>query len=165
LGPLSIEKEGLMFALISIGRIVLVIGSFLLLALSTRPDLLMSALAGLGVPGALTYIVVTSIQIVPRFQARASMIIDAQHSRGLSTEGNLLQRARALTPLIMPLILSSLVDVEERSMAIEARAFNAPGSKTSLTVIVDTVKQRIARWAMLMVIILLIGYRIWQLLT
>ena len=164
-GPLTIEKEGLIFALISIGRIILVIGSFLLLALSTRPDYLMSALNSLGMPGALTYIVVASIQIVPRFQARASMIIDAQRSRGLSTEGNVLQRARALIPLIMPLILSSLVDVEERSMAIEARAFNAPGSKTSLTIIVDTGKQRIARWAMLIVIILLIGYRIWQLLT
>ncbi len=164
-GPLSIEKEGVIFAMGSVGRIIVVISSFLLLTLATRPDSLMNALTKIGVPAGITYIVVTTIQIVPRFQAKAASIIDAQRSRGLITEGNLLKRTRALVPLVMPLVLSSLVDVEERAIAIEARAFNSPGSKTSLNVIPDTSTQRIARWIMFLLIVLIIGYRIWWSLT
>ena len=165
IGPLSVEKDGIAFAFASVGHILLVIGSFLLLAMTTRPDLLMNALTKLGIPGAITYIVVTTIQIIPRFQAKAATIIDAQRSRGLKTEGNFLQRARALTPLVLPLVLSSLVDVEERAIAIEARAFNTPGPKTILIDCVDTQNQRIARFIIFIIIILMIGLRLWWLLT
>lgn len=165
LGPFSVEKEGIVFAFISVGRITIVISSFLLLAMATRPDSLMSALSAIGLPGAITYIVVTTIQIIPRFQVKATIIIDAQRSRGLITEGNLPHRVRALLPLIMPLVLSSLVDVEERAIAIEARAFNSPGPKTSLMTINDTSLQRLSRWIMLLLMLLLIGYRIWWSLT
>ena len=161
IGPFTVEKEGVFFAFTSIGRITLVIGSFLLLAMATRPDFLMSALSAIGLPGAITYIVVTTIQIIPRFQLKAAVIIDAQRSRGLKTEGNILQRASALVPLVLPLILSSLVDVEERAISLEARAFNKPGPKTSLFVIADTRSQRIARRMMIILIILMIGYRLW----
>lgn len=164
-GPFTFEKEGITFALASVGRIMLVISSFLLLALATRPDALMNALTNIGLPGSITYIVVTTIQIVPRFQSRAATIIDAQHSRGLNTEGNLIQRGKALVPLILPLVLSSIVDVEERAIAIEARAFNSPGPKTSLVIIEDSRIQKYLRWIMILIMILLIGYRVWWSLT
>lgn len=163
IGPLSVETEGILYAFASVGRILLVISSFLLLSMTTRPDLLMNALNKLGLPGAITYIIVTTIQIIPRFQEKAASIIDAQRSRGLSTEGNLLQRARALTPLVLPLVLSSLLDVEERAIAIEARAFNSPGQKTSLIDLIDTQYQRIARYILLVIITLMIGFRLWLL--
>jgi energy-coupling factor transport system permease protein len=164
-GPFTVEKEGLTFALASVGRILLVISSFLLLALATRPDALMNALTNIGLPGSITYIVVTTIQIVPRFQSRAATITDAQRSRGLNTEGNLIQRGKALIPLILPLVLSSIVDVEERAIAIEARAFNSPGPKTSLVDIEDSRVQKFIRWVMILLMILLIGFRLWWSLT
>ena len=135
IGPLSLKLEGLQFAVTSTGRILMVVSSFLFFALTTRPDSLMTALVGRGFPPTLAYIVVTTIQIVPRFQARAEGILAAQRARGLETEGRLTRRLRALLPLVGPLVLGSLVDVEERAIAIEARAFNRPGPKTSLRTI------------------------------
>lgn len=165
IGPFTVEKEAIIFAFGSVGRIMLVIGSFLLLALATRPDSLMNALTNLGLPGAITYIVVTTIQIAPRFQSKARTIIDAQQSRGLITEGNLIIRGKALVPLILPLVLGSIVDVEERAIAIEARAFNSPGPKTSLVTINDTRLQKLFRWTLFLLMLLLIGFRIWWSLT
>jgi energy-coupling factor transport system permease protein len=150
LGPLSLKREGLLFAAASVGRILAVVSAFLLFALTTRPDTLMIALAQRGVPGSLAYIVVATIQIVPRFQAKAQAILNAQRARGLETEGNLARRARAVVPLIAPLILGSLLDVEERAMAMEARAFNRPGPKTSLVEVGEVPWERGARlgiWA------------------
>ncbi len=145
LGPLSFKREGILFAAVSTGRILDVVGSFLLLSLSTRPDELMIALSQRGLPGSLTYIMLSTIQIVPRFQARAQTILDAQRSRGLETEGSLLQRSRTLLPLIGPLILGSFIDIEERAIALEARAFSRPGVKTSLLVLADSRPQAVLR--------------------
>jgi energy-coupling factor transport system permease protein len=149
LGPLSLKAEGLAFALASTGRILMIVSSFLLLALSTRPDLLMIALAQRGFPSTLSYIVVTTIQIVPYFQGKARAILDAQRSRGLETEGGLRRRVRALLPLIVPLVLSSILDVEERAIALEARAFGRRGTKTSLQELSDSRAQSVLRWAIL----------------
>jgi energy-coupling factor transport system permease protein len=145
-GPISLKREGLFFAIASTGRILVVIGSFLWFAFTTRPDILMISLAQRGLPASLAYLIVATIQIVPRFQARAVSIIDAQRARGLETSGNLIQRGRAVLPLVIPLILSSLTDVEERALAIEARAFNHPVPKTSLVEIEEADWEPAARW-------------------
>ena len=160
-GPFSLKSEGLTFALASTGRILIVVSSFIWFALTTRPDTLMTALAQRGLPANLAYTIVATIQIVPRFQARAATIIDAQRSRGLETEGNMLRRARAVVPLVVPLILSSLVDVEERALAIEARAFNRPGPKTSLAEIAEARWEPALRWALLMAAVGVLAFRLW----
>lgn len=160
IGPLSLKAEGVLFAATSTGRILVVVASFVLLALSTRPDMLMIALSERGFPGTMTYLVVTTIQIVPRFQSKAATILDAQRSRALETEGSLRRRARALLPLVVPLILGSIVDVEERAIALEARAFGRRGPKTSLQSLPDSGRQAILRWALLALIPLLVAGRI-----
>ena len=160
------KQEGALFALISVGRIVLMMSAFILFAMSTRPDTLMISLKQVGVPSSLAYIIVTTLQIIPRFQSKASTILDAQRSRGLETEGNLLVRSRAFVPIVLPLVLGSLVDVEERAIAIEARGFNSTKNETSLIEIPDTKNQRLARKMFVVLMILSIIARIaWQLFS
>jgi energy-coupling factor transport system permease protein len=161
IGPLSLKAEGLQFTILSTGRILIVVSSFLWLALTTRPDLLMTALNQRGLPPSISYLIVSSIQIFPRFQTRAETILDAQRSRGLETGGNLLSRARAVVPLVVPLILSSLIDVEERALAIEARGFNNPGPKTSLIEIRQSAWEIPLRWLLLLVMAGLVVLRLW----
>lgn len=153
LGPLSVKAEGLHFALASTGRILSVVFSFLLLSFSTRPDKLMIALAQRGLPPTITYIVLSTIQIVPQFQARAQTILDAQQSRGLQLSGRLLNRARALVPLVVPLVLGSIVEVEQRAVALEARAFSRPGPKTSYLTLEDSRRQAWLRVALILLMI------------
>ncbi len=150
LGPLALKLDGLAFAARSTGRILTIVASFLLLTYSTRPDGLMLALSQRGVPKGIAYIMLTTMQIVPRFQAKANTILDAQRSRGLETSGNLWRRARALLPLIQPLVLGSILDIEERAVALEVRAFGRPGPKSSLLTLVDTAGQRALRRLLLL---------------
>lgn len=158
------KQEGALFAIISVGRIVLVMSAFILFAMSTRPDTLMISLKQVGAPSGLAYIIVTTLQIIPRFISKASTILDAQRSRGLETEGNMLVRARALVPIILPLVLGSLVEVEERAIAIEARGFNSAKKETSLIEIPDTRTQVVMRRVFVILIILTVVARIaWQL--
>ena len=161
LGPLSLKRDGVIFATTSAGRILMVVSSFLWFALTTRPDLLMTSLVQRGLPSNLAYIIVATIQIIPRFQQRAITIMDAQRSRGLETEGNFLQRVRGVLPLVVPLILSSLVDVEERALAVEARAFNHPGKKTSLIEISQARWEPVLRWGIILAMLAMVALSVW----
>jgi energy-coupling factor transport system permease protein len=125
--------------------------------------MLMISLKQAGLPGGLAYIIVTTLQLVPQFVAKANTILDAQRSRGMETQGTLLTRARALLPLILPLVVGSLLEVEERAIAIEARAFNSKRVETSLVEISDSQNQRHMRMGLVMLTILsiVLGY-IWR---
>ncbi len=158
------KKEGVIFALVSIGRIVLTMGDFMLFTMTTRPDTLMISLKQIGMPSSLAYIVVTTLQIIPSFQMKASTILDAQRSRGLETEGNIFIRSRALVPVILPLVLGSLMDVEERAIAIQARAFGSNKKETSLIEIPDSDRERSIRRIFVIIILTTILFRVlWQL--
>jgi len=160
------KVEGALFAVISVGRIILVMAGFILFAMTTRPDTLMISLKQVGVPSSLAYIIVTTLQIIPRFQSKASTILDAQRSRGLETDGNVFVRARAVVPIILPLVLGSLVEVEERAIAIEARGFNSNKKETSLIEIPDSNAQVFFRKFFVLLMVLSILARIaWQLLN
>jgi energy-coupling factor transporter transmembrane protein EcfT len=84
----------------------------------------------------------------------------------METKGNLLIRARAIIPVVLPLVLGSLIEVEERAIAIEARGFNSNRKETSLVEIPDTISQVVFRKALLIFITVLMVARIaWQLLN
>jgi len=164
-GPLSLKSEGLQFAVVSTGRILMIVSSFLWFSLTTRPDHLMNSLSRIGFPSNLAYVIVATIQIAPRFQSRAATILDAQRARGLETEGSLRTRARALVPLVIPLVLSSLIDVEERALAVEARAFNRQGPKTFLIELPEAAWEPAARWFMVVLMVSILGLRVYLAIT
>lgn len=165
IGPLSLKYEGVQFAVASTGRILIIVSSFLWFSLTTRPDHLMNSLAQIGFPSNLAYVIVATIQIAPRFQSRAATILDAQRARGLETEGSLRTRVRAMAPLVIPLILSSLIDVEERALAVEARAFNRQGPKTFLVELSEASWEPPARWTMVVMVVLILGLRLYLVIT
>ncbi len=166
IGPLSLKAEGLVFATTITGRLLAIMGSFLLFSLGTRPDDLMISLEERGIPNSITYIILSTIQLVPGLQARSGKIRDAQRARGLETEGNFLQRIKALMPLIEPLVLGSIIDVDERAIALEARGFSSERQKTFLRTVEDPRGEQIFRSVLLVVCILLILIRIfWPLLN
>jgi energy-coupling factor transport system permease protein len=160
LGPFMLARQGLEFAFLTSTRLLAFTGTFLLLLETTHPADLVYALTERGLPRSIGYILLVSLQIVPDMSARATAILEAQRSRGLETSG-VVRRVSALVPLVGPLVVGALVDVEERAMALESRAYTAAGPKTSLRQLVDTPAQRIVRWAILLALLGLIGVRIW----
>ena len=161
IGSFEFTLEGWLAGLAFAARILLAVGGALLLMLSTRPDMLMLALTQSGFPPSLAYVMLTSIQIFPRFQERAQVILEAQQARGLEIHVNIIKRLRLLVPLVGPLVLSSIVDVEERAMALEARAFSRSGRKSSLLVLRDSGWQRVLRWSLFALAFVLVGVRFW----
>jgi energy-coupling factor transport system permease protein len=146
-GPASVTSEGLLFAAQTSLRLVVMLGSFLFLLLTTHPGVLMSAMVERGMSPNTSYVISATLQIVPAFRARAQNVLRAQQARGLDTTG-FRRRVRALLPLVGPLLLGSLADLEERAVAMEARAFGSTARRTSLVSVADSPAQRWARLLM-----------------
>ena len=158
---LDITPESLLFAFRVSTRIVVMISAFTLLLLTTHPSELMSDLTRRGLPGQFAYVVISSLQIIPQMQAKAQTIISAQRSRGLDTQSSFLRRVGGILPLVAPLVFGSLVEVEERAIAIEARGFTSTRPKTFLREVQDTSFDRALRWALVACAILTLILRIW----
>ena len=127
---------------------------------STHPADLALALVQLGAPYPVAYIVVTAIQLLPEMQARVDGILNAQQARGLETTGSLRVRITAFVPLISPLIYGALENVQERALALDARAFRAPWPKTSWRILHDSPIQKVGRISLVAYSVLLALYAI-----
>jgi len=158
---LDVTVESIAFAYLTATRIFVMISAFILFMLTTHPSQLMSDLTRRGLSGTFAYVITSTLQIIPQMQAKANTIIDAQRSRGLDTEGGFRKRVGALLPLVGPLVFGSLADVEERAIAIEARAFTSTTTKTFLHEIPDTTLDKTARWVFLFLILLAFGNKLW----
>ncbi len=158
---LDITQESLSFAFRISTRITVMISAFTLFLLTTHPSELMSDLTRRGLPPQFAYVIISTLQILPQMQAKAQTIIAAQQSRGLDTESTFLKRAGSVVPLVGPLVFGSLVEVEERAIAIEARGFTSKKVKTSLYEIPDRSSDKIIRWGLVILVIISILLNLW----
>lgn len=148
LGPIAPTWSGLRFGIQVALRLFAFSLALVLVYLTTGVEDLLDDLERRGLGRRPVFVIGSATRLVPRMAQRASDIIEAQRTRGLDTEGSIWRRARGLLPLASPLVLSAITDVEEQTMALEARAFTAPGRRTPLRVLPDGDWQRLLRWGL-----------------
>jgi energy-coupling factor transport system permease protein len=146
IGPFDATLEGVDFAAEVTLRLFVLAMALALFGLTTESRALVADLERRGVSPKLTYAAAATLDAVPAMAERARTIQEAQRARGLDTEGSVGARLRGVLPLVGPAILGSLHDVEARSLALDARAFDRPGSRDLLWAPSDTERQRAARW-------------------
>lgn len=156
-GPIAITREGLTFGLVSAGRLLVVFMASVLFLFTTLADDLLEALVARGVSHRIAFVVLSAVQLVPRMQDRANGILAAQQARGLAVSGSLGRRVRALVPLVAPVLLGALVDVRERTFALEARGFGARPGRTAYRVVPDSGLDRLLRLVLVAATVVVVG--------
>jgi energy-coupling factor transport system permease protein len=159
IGPLTATVEGLRFAVEILLRILAITGAITLFYLTTAPAALVLDLEHRGVSPRVAFVALASVQTVPAMVVRAVTITAAQRARGLDTEGSIWRRLRGVVPLAGPVLLGSIAEVEERTMALEARGFTRPGGRTLLWWPSDSALQRVVRWLLVLAVPLLVVAR------
>jgi len=159
IGPIAATAEGLRFALEIMARILAISGAVTLFYLTTRPADLVVDLERRGVSPRIAFVANASVQTVPAMVERATQITAAQRARGLDTEGSIWRRIRGIVPIVGPVILGAIAEVEERTMSLEARGFTRPGRRTLLWAPADSSTEGAARWLMVASLVALIAVR------
>ena len=141
-GVIRIYSAGIARAIMMALRVImLIVGSSVLLTYTTSPisltdglEALLSPLKKINVP-VHTFAMMMSIALrfIPTLVEETEKIMNAQKSRGADfTSGTLVQRAKALIPILVPLFVSSFKRAEELATAMECRCYRGDKNRTKL---------------------------------
>ena len=141
IGPLTITREGLVIAIkMAIRLVYLVIGSSIL-TLTTTPSKLTDGLEkGLSflnvfkVPVAeIALMMSIALRFIPILIEEIDKIMKAQMSRGADFDkGNLIEKAKSLVPLLVPLFVSAFRRANDLAYAMESRCYSSSTKRTKL---------------------------------
>ncbi|BHH85017.1 energy-coupling factor transporter transmembrane component T family protein [Desulforhopalus sp. 52FAK] len=156
---IAFYQEGLLFALNTLLKLIVVLLTSLLFVFTTHPADLITALSDTGKSPSLAYLLGSPILLLAGMRERIETIKAAQRARGLHVDGNIFRRFYSVAPLIVPLVVGAIIEVEQRSIALEVRGFKSASAKTSLRIVDDHPVQRIVRMLMIVICVFLILLR------
>ena len=141
LGPFTATWEGIARGAYIGLRLILLILLSTLLTLTTSPlrltdglEALLSPLRRVGVPvHELAMMMTIALRFVPTLLEELDRIMKAQKARGADFEhGNIMQRLRAIVPVLVPLFLSAFRRADELALAMEARCYRGGEGRTQM---------------------------------
>ena len=174
LGFLTITEEGLLNAVFFSLRLVFLVMGTSVLTLTTSPvqltdalEHLMKPLSRIGFPAhELAMMMTIALRFIPTLLEETDKIQKAQMARGADFEsGNMLQRAKALIPLLVPLFVSAFRRANDLAMAMEARCYRGGDGRTRLRALKYT---RLDLYALLatvaFLLVILLEGKLWPML-
>ena len=141
---LRVTEEALIQAVYISLRLVLLVGGTSLMTLTTSPialtdglERLLKPLSKLKFPAhELAMMMTIALRFIPTLMEEADKIRKAQLSRGADFEsGNLVNRAKSMIPILVPLFVSAFRRADELAMAMESRCYHGGEGRTRMHVL------------------------------
>lgn len=143
-GIIKITQEGVFTAIHFSMRLIFLVAGTSLLTLTTSPvalsdgiEMLLKPLKVIHFPAhELAMMMTIALRFIPTLIEEADKIMKAQMARGADFEsGNLIKRAKAMVPLLVPLFVSAFRRATDLAMAMEARCYHGGEGRTRLRVL------------------------------
>ena len=137
----KITREGILHAFFMVVRIIMLITCTFLLTYTTSPlsltdglESLMGPLKKIHVPvHELSMMMSIALRFIPTLIEETDKIMSAQKARGADFDsGNLIQKAKALIPLLVPLFISAFRRADELATAMECRCYHGGEGRTRM---------------------------------
>ena len=141
LWKLTITSEGLTRAIFMTSRILMLISGTFLLTYTTSPialtdglESLLGPLKKLHVPvHELSMMMCIALRFIPTLIEETDKIMNAQKARGADFEnGSIIDRAKALIPVLVPLFISAFRRADELATAMECRCYQGGEGRTKM---------------------------------
>ena len=138
---ITITQEGLIRAVFMVIRILLLIAGTFLLTYTTSPISLTDGLESLMGPLKLIHVPVhelsmmmcIALRFIPTLIEETDKIMCAQKARGADFEtGSIVDRAKALIPILVPLFISAFRRADELATAMECRCYQGGDGRTKM---------------------------------
>lgn len=136
-----ITREGILQAVFITIRLILLVSGTSLLTLSTSPIALTDGLERIFKPlevfkfpaHELAMMMTIALRFIPTLMEETDRIRKAQMARGADFEsGNLISRAKAMVPVLVPLFVSAFRRADELAMAMESRCYHGGEGRTRM---------------------------------
>lgn len=149
---LTITKEGIRIAVMMAIRLVFLIIGSSLMTLTTTPNNLTDGMEKMMSPLKIFHVPVhevammmsIALRFIPILLEETDKIMKAQIARGADFEsGNLIKKAKAMVPLLVPLFISAFRRANDLAMAMEARCYRGGEHRTKMKPLVYQRRDRI----------------------
>ena len=176
IGPLKVTEQGLNTAVYMALRLIYLIMGSSLMTLTTTPNSLTDGLEKLLYPlnrikvpvHEIAMMMSIALRFIPILLEETDKIMKAQIARGADLEnGNLIQKAKAMIPILVPLFVSSFRRANDLAMAMEARCYRGGVGRTKMKPLVYQKKDYIAYAIMICYVVVVfvagryIPFKIW----
>ena len=140
-GAFRITYEGIILSAFMLLRILFLVLGTSFLTYTTTPitltagiESLLNPFAKIGLPAhEIAMMMSIALRFIPTLIEETDKIMAAQKARGAAlSEGNLLQRTRALIPILIPLFVSAFRRADELAIAMESRCYHGGNNRTKL---------------------------------
>ena len=164
-----ITIEGVRAAITMMLRITLLIMGTFLLTYTTSPirltdglESLLGPLKKIKVPvHELAMMMSIALRFIPTLIEETDKIMSAQKARGADFEsGNLMKRAKAMIPILVPLFISAFRRANELAMAMEARCYHGGDNRTQMKPLKYKKRDHIAYLILFAYLAVAIGFRV-----
>ncbi len=148
-GFITITREGVVRAVFMMVRILMLVSATFLLTYTTSPialtdglESLMSPLKKIKLPvHELSMMMCIALRFIPTLIEETDKIMSAQKARGADFEsGSIIDRAKALIPILVPLFISAFRRADELATAMECRCYQGGDGRTKMKLL------RYSRW-------------------
>lgn len=165
----TITYEGLKNAVVMMVRLIFLIIGTSLMTLTTTPNELtdglekaLSPLKYIKVPvHEIAMMMSIALRFIPILIEETDKIMKAQMARGADFEhGNLIQKAKNMVPLLVPLFVSAFRRANDLAMAMEARCYRCGEGRTKMKPLHYQKRDRMAYLTLLVYLAAVIGLRI-----
>ena len=165
----TITYEGLKNAVVMMVRLIFLIIGTSLMTLTTTPNELtdglekaLSPLKYIKVPvHEIAMMMSIALRFIPILIEETDKIMKAQMARGADFEhGNLIQKAKNMVPLLVPLFVSAFRRANDLAMAMEARCYRGGEGRTKMKPLHYQKRDRMAYLTLLVYLAAVIGHRI-----
>lgn len=138
---IRIMRESFIQAIFISLRLILLVGGTSLMTLTTSPisltdglEKLLRPFAFLGFPAhELAMMMTIALRFIPTLMDEADKITKAQIARGADFEsGNIINRAKSMIPILVPLFVSAFRRADELAMAMESRCYHGGEGRTRM---------------------------------
>lgn len=152
-GFIKITEQGISQAIFMGLRLIFLVVGTSLLTLTTSPieltdgiERLLKPLRKIGFPvHELAMMMTIALRFIPTLLDETDKIMKAQMSRGADFESkNIINRAKNLVPLLIPLFISAFRRADELAMAMEARCYRGGYNRTKMKEVIMTKADYIA---------------------
>jgi len=138
---ITVTLEGITRAVFMVARILMLISGTFLLTYTTSPisltdglESLLGPLKKLNLPvHELSMMMCIALRFIPTLIEETDKIISAQKARGADFEnGKLIERVKALVPILVPLFISAFRRADELATAMECRCYQGGDGRTKM---------------------------------
>lgn len=150
LGFAKLGLEGLMYGTKLLVTLLVFVGAFYVFNKTIYSGELSASLTDSHLNPKIGYLILASLNVVPQMQRQLTVVKEAQAARGVKMTGSIFTRIKAFIPLMAPVVLSSLINAQERGMALELRGLGLNNSvRTTYIQVADTRVDKVLRLGMI----------------